>query len=159
MIVMNIWNIVASQKQKSLTWAELGYVMLVSNMLSYLLVNIMLSSQNRVTTIFTSKFEINNFAFTIKDRCEGHFNWHMNEISPSDYAVDICIFHWVCIKQKYFRLNDPIVHNKAKFQHLTTFGWRDIPFPMWCLLCNSHWTKWPKTVFGWCTSQWYQHKL
>ena len=70
-IVMNIWNVDAQQMLSYLTWAEPCYIMSVSNKLSYLLVSVMLLSQDRVTIRFTVKFEIKNIAFTIKDNFEG----------------------------------------------------------------------------------------
>ena len=57
----------------------------------------MLLSQDRITTIFTVKFEMNNIAFTIKGICEGHFNWNMDEIAPSDYAMDAYLYIYIYI--------------------------------------------------------------
>ena len=45
---------------------------------------------------------------------------------------------------------DRIVHNQTKFQHPTKCGWWDIASQIWRLLCNSHWSKWPKTFCGRC---------
>ena len=77
-VVMSIWNTDAQQRQSYLTWAKSCYIMLVSNKLSYMLVIIMLLSQDRVTTICTVKFKINNIAFIIKDAFEGQSNWNMD---------------------------------------------------------------------------------
>ena len=97
MVVMDIWNIDARQKQKYLTGAELCHFMSVSITSYHLLISITLLSQNGITKIFTIKFEMNNITFAIKDSCEDHFDWHMNEIAPSDYAMDIRIFHSLCL--------------------------------------------------------------
>ena len=86
-----------------LTKAELPYLcricyfMSVSNKVSYLIVSIMLLSQDRIIIIFTVKFEINNIAFTLKDSFEGQSNWKMNWITPSDYAMHLCTFHFLCL--------------------------------------------------------------
>ena len=61
-----------------LTWAELCYIMSVSNKLSYLLASIMLLSPDRVNIIFTFKFEIDNIAFTSSGSFEDQFNWNMD---------------------------------------------------------------------------------
>ena len=55
-------------------WVELSYFMLVSNMLPYVVVDIMLALQDMVIIIFTLKSKTNNIAFTIKDNFEGLFN-------------------------------------------------------------------------------------
>ena len=147
---MDIWNIDTGQKQKDLAWAELCYFISTSYSLFYPPVSILLLSQNGVTTISTIKFEINNITFAIRDICEGHVNWKIDEIAPSDYAMDICIFNWLCLEQKWFLLKDLVAHNEEKNQHPTTSGWRYIASPMWWLPCNSHWSKWPKTFCGRC---------
>ena len=63
-VAKNIWNVDAQQRQRYCTWADWCYVMSVSNKF-YLLVSIMLLSQDRAIMIFTVKFRINNIAFTI----------------------------------------------------------------------------------------------
>ena len=65
-VVMNIWNVDAQLRQRYFTWTESCYIVLVLNKLSYLLISMMLLSQDRVTIIFAVKFEINNMTFTIK---------------------------------------------------------------------------------------------
>ena len=65
-VVMNTWNVDAQQRRRLLTWAESCYILSVSNNSSYLLVSIMLLSQNRVAMIFNVKSKINSIAFTIK---------------------------------------------------------------------------------------------
>ena len=52
MVVIDIWNVDAQQRETYLTWAESCYIMSVLNNLSYLLVSIMLLSQDRVPMIF-----------------------------------------------------------------------------------------------------------
>ena len=73
-VVMNIWNVETLTKAMYHTWAELRCIMSVSNKLSYLLVSVMLLSQDRITIIFTVKFEINNITFTIKYSFESQSN-------------------------------------------------------------------------------------
>ena len=77
-VVMSIWNVDVHQRQSWLTWAKSCYIMSVSNKLSYLLVSIMLLSQDWGTIIFTVKFKINNIAFTIKDSFKGQSNWNVD---------------------------------------------------------------------------------
>ena len=74
--VMSIWNVDAQQRQSWFTWAKSCYIMSVSKTLPYLLVSIMLLSQDKVTIIFTVKYKINNIAFTTKDSFEGQSNWN-----------------------------------------------------------------------------------
>ena len=73
-VVMSIWNVDAQQRQRHLNKAESCYIMSVSNKLSYLPVSIILLSQDKVTIIFTVKYNISNIAFTIKDSFEGQSN-------------------------------------------------------------------------------------
>ena len=73
-VVMIIWNEDVRQRQMYFIWVELCYFVSVSNTLYYLLVDIMLLSQNRVSIIFIVKFEINYIAFTIKDSFEDQTN-------------------------------------------------------------------------------------
>ena len=77
-VVMCIWNVDAQQRQRDFTWAKLCYMMSVSNKLSYLLVSIILLSQDIFAIIFTVKFKTNNIAFTIKHSFEGQSNWKMD---------------------------------------------------------------------------------
>ena len=74
MVVMSMWNIDVQQRQRYLTWAKLCCMMSISNKLSYLLVSIILLSQDRVTIIFTVKFKNNNITFTILHSFEGQSN-------------------------------------------------------------------------------------
>ena len=60
------------------TKAESYYIMTVWNSLAFLLVSIMLLSQDWVTIIRITKFRIRNIAFIIKGSFEGHSNWNMN---------------------------------------------------------------------------------
>ena len=53
-----------------------------------------------------------NITFTKKDCFESQSNWKMNQITPSGYAIDTCIFHCFCLD----------AHNQAKFQYPTRFG-------------------------------------
>ena len=46
-VVMNIWNVDARQRQTYPTWADFGYIMSVSSNLYYLLISIVLLSQDR----------------------------------------------------------------------------------------------------------------
>ena len=78
MVVMNSWNVDIEQRQRYFAWAEYCYIMSVCISISYLLVSIMLLSQDRVTIMFIVKFRINNIAFTIKGSFEGHSIWNMN---------------------------------------------------------------------------------
>ena len=50
--------------------------------------------------------------------------------------------------QHCYLVKDLVAYNQAKFHHPTTFSWRDIAFRIWCLPCNSHFSKWPKTFLG-----------
>ena len=120
------------QRQKNITRTELCYFTSVWNTLSYRLVSIMLLLQNRVATISTVKFKMNNIAFNMKYSFEGHFIWNMNEIAESDYAIYIYIhthtyiyiyiFPWFRPEQKCLILKDHVAYNQAKFRHTTTFG-------------------------------------
>ena len=145
---MDIWNVDARQEQKWLTWAELCYLKSISNTLFYPLVSIMLLSHNRVTTTFTIKFEINNITSTIKDSCEGYVNQNTNEIAPSDYAMDICIFHWLSLAQKYVLLKDLVAHNQEKKISILWHLVGDISH----FQCDANHVilKWPKTFCGRC---------
>ena len=71
-----LWNV--DTQQRYLTGAKLCYMMSVSNKLTYLLVSIILFSQDRVTLIFTVKFKTNSIAFTMKHSFEGQSNWNMD---------------------------------------------------------------------------------
>ena len=88
---MNIWNIVAWQRQKYLTSAESCYFMSLSDKPFYLHDSITLLSQIIATIIPTVKFERNNIPFTIDDIFKGEFNWNMFEITPPSYAINTCI--------------------------------------------------------------------
>ena len=78
------------------TWPELFYIMTVSNELSYLLVSIILLSQNRVTKIFTFKFKINNIAFTKTTVLK------VNLIETSlDCVLQIDIPRVVCVPERW----------------------------------------------------------
>ena len=158
--VMNIWNVDAQQRQRYLTWSNhvilcqfqiSCYIMSVSNKLSYLLVSIVLLSHDRATIIFTLKVKMNIIAFIIKGSFEGRSNWNMDWITPYDFAIDICIFHYLCFR-RHVIFQGILVHIlKQNFSiPATTFDWRDIVFRIWCLSCNSHWSKWPKTFCGRC---------
>ena len=123
--------------------------MSLSNKWSYLFHSIMLLLQDRITIIFTVTFKINHIAFTIKISFEGQFNWKFNKIAPWAYVIDICIFHRL-------RLGDMIIFymtlshkHKHNFSILWNFGLRDIAFRVLCLPCNSHRSKWPKTICRW----------
>ena len=59
--------------------------------------------------------KLSDIAFILKDRFKVHFNWAINEIAPSDYGINIYIFHWICHKQKYFLLKDLVAYNQSKF--------------------------------------------
>ena len=65
-VVMNIWNIDALQRQKSLTPAVSCYFMYFSDKVSYLFDNIMSLSQIIATMISTVQFERNNLPFPLK---------------------------------------------------------------------------------------------
>ena len=108
----------------------------------------MLLSQYRVTIIFTVKFKIDNIAYTIKGRFEGQSNWNMDQITPLGYAINICTLYRVWFGRKCYLVKDFVAYNQAKCHHPTTFGWRDIAFRIWCLPCNSCWSKWPKTFWA-----------
>ena len=144
---MRIWNVDAQQRQRHLTWAESCYIMSVSNKLSYLLVIIMLLSQDRITIIFTVKSKVNNITFNTKYSFECQSNWNMDKITPLGYAINICIFYRVCFGWHCYFVNDLVAYNQANFHQPTTLSWRDIAFRIWCLPCNSHWGKWPKPFF------------
>ena len=83
------------QRQTKRIWVELCYFMSFTNMLSYLLINIMLFSKDRVTKLFTVKVIINNIAFIIK----GNFADELN-ITSLGYAISICIFYDLCLYVK-----------------------------------------------------------
>ena len=140
-VIMNIWNVDAQQRQKDPTWTGLCYVMSVSRKLFYLLVSLMLLSQDRVTIILTVKFKINNTAFAIKGSFEGQSIWNFDWIIPLHYAINICIL-FECVLDDCYLAKDLLAYNQAKFHHLTTC-WRDIVFRIWCLPSNSYWRKWP----------------
>ena len=81
-VFMSIYNVDTQQRQMHIALAKLCYTMSVSDKLSYLLVSIMLLSQDRsiwyslsnlklITIILAFKFKTNNIAFTIKDSIEG----------------------------------------------------------------------------------------
>ena len=109
--------------------------MSVSNNFSYLLVSIRLLWRNRITIIFTVNCKINNSAFTITDNFEGQYNWKI-----INHAIGLCNYIYIyvyftgCVWVQGYLLKDFVKHNQHKFQHPTTFGWRDIEFRIWCLL-------------------------
>ena len=85
MVVMIIWNVDA-QKGKVTFLAEFCYIMSVSNKLSYLLVSIMMLSQDKVSIIFTAKFKIDNMTFTIKRQ-----PWRSIKLKHGlNYTVRLC---------------------------------------------------------------------
>ena len=52
----------------------------------------------------------------------------------------------MCFGRQCYLVKDLFCIQSRTFHHLTTFDWRDIAFRIWCSPCNSHWSKWPKTV-------------
>ena len=102
--VMNIWNIDPDKEEKYLTWAQLYNLMSVSNRLSYLIIDIMLSSRSRVTIIFAVKFKINYITFTILDSFQGELNWNMNTIIPSHYVINILYYTDYVKDNKVFQI-------------------------------------------------------
>ena len=149
-VVMNIWNIGGSQRQNYLTPAVSCYFMSLSDKVSYLLDNIMLLSQIIATMISTVKFERNNTPFTIEDILKGELNWNMYEITPPCYIINICILYRLYFKQNDFLQEKFIGYTHTNFNQATTFGWRNITFQIWWLLCNPHRSEWPKTFLGHC---------
>ena len=137
-VEMNIWNIDVWQRQKYLTPAVSCYFMSLSDKVSYLLNSIMLLSQIIGTTISTVKFERNILPFTIEDIIKGEFNLNMYEITPPCYVINISILYRLYFKQKNFLKEELIGYTHANFHHATTFGCRNIAFPIWWLPCNPH---------------------
>ena len=152
-VVMNIWNIDARQRQKYLTPAVSCYFMSLSDKVSYLLDSIMLLSQIIGTTISTVKFERNILPFTIEDIIKGEFNWNMYEITPPCYVINISILYRLYFKQNDFLKEELIGYTHANFHHAATFGCRNIAFQISWLPCNPHRSEWPKTFFGRCISR------
>ena len=86
----------AWQRLKCHSSAKSCYSMSLSDKLSYLLDNIMLSSQIIAAIISTVKCERNSIPFTIEDVLKGEFNRNMYEITPPCYAINKCILHLLC---------------------------------------------------------------
>ena len=59
---------------------------------------------------------------TIIDSWEGHFNWNIDEIAHSEYAMDTCILHWLCLKQNLILLKNLVATNKQNFSILQLVG-------------------------------------
>ena len=78
-VVMNIWNIDAWQRQKSLP--RQGHV---------------------ATMISTVKFERNNLPSSTGDLLQGEFNWNMYEITPPYYVMNICILYRLYLNNMVF---------------------------------------------------------
>ena len=97
--------------------------MSVSNKLFYRLVSSMLSSQDKII-IKTVKFEMIDIAFILKKSFEGQSNGK-NELN---HAMNMRIFPSFCFRRQDYLSKDLVAHNQAKFQHSTTFDWRDIAF-------------------------------
>ena len=57
---------------------EISYTMPVSSKFSYLLVRIILLSQDRFIKISTVNFKMTNIAFIIQGSIEGQSNWNMD---------------------------------------------------------------------------------
>ena len=120
-VVMNIWNIVAWQRQKYLTSAESCYFMSLSDKSSYLHDSIMLLSQIIATIISTVKYERNNIPFTIDDIFKGEFNWNMFEITPPSYAIKhVYSTDYVLNNMVFLRriLLDTLIQNFIMLRHL-----------------------------------------
>ena len=145
-----MWNVDAQQMQTYHIWVvEFCYFMSVSNKISYLLISIMLVSQDKIVIMFTVKFKLNNIVFTIKEVFKVHLKNELN------YTIGLCNgYMYISLfgfGRQGYHLKKLVAHNRAKIQH-PTFLCRDIAFRIWCLLGNSHWSKWPKTFCGRCIS-------
>ena len=68
----------------------------------------------------------------------------------SGYAINICIFSRLRFGRHTILLNDLVPYMHAKFQYTITYGRRHITVPIWWLLCNSYWIKWPKMFCAVC---------
>ena len=113
---MSIWNLDAQKRQRCLTWAELCYIMSISNNLSYLLVNIMLLSKDRVAIIFTAKFEIDNIAFT-KNR---QF-WRSTQLKQG-LNYTICLFYDLSFGRQCYLFGNLVAYTQSQIEHPVTFG-------------------------------------
>ena len=146
-VVMNIWNIDAWQRQRYLTPAVTCYFMSLSDKVSHLLDSIILLSQIIATMISTVKFERNNLPFTIEDILKGEFNWKL-----WNYTAVLCNKYMYVVpiisKHNDFLKEELIGYTHANFHHATTFGCRNIAFQIWWLPCDPHRSEWPKTIFG-----------
>ena len=115
----------------------------------------MLLSQDKVTIICIVKFRIYNIAFTIKRQFWRQLQLKHGLYYTSDYETNICICYLLCFGRQFDPLKDLAIYTIAKFQHPTTFGWRDIEFRIWRLPHNFPWSKWPKTFCGRCRSNYH----
>ena len=96
--------------------------------------------------IFIVKYRFNNIAYT-KRPFQRLIQLKYGLTYIVGYAIDICIFYCVCFGRQCYLVKNLVAYNQAKFHHLSTFGWRDIAFRIWCLPCNSHRSKWTKTFW------------
>ena len=67
--------------------------------------------------------EITSLSPFHKDSSKGHFNWHMNEITPYTYVIDV-------LDSKLF-FKRVLLHTSSKFQHPAKFC-----LAIWCFMCQ-----------------------
>ena len=148
-LVVNNWNKDVWPRQKYLTPAVSCYFMSFSDKVSYGLDNVVLLLQIIAPMVSTVKSERNNLFFTIEDILKGEFNWNMYEITPTCYAMNICILYRIYLK-KCFLEEELIEYTHANFHRATTVGRRNIAFQIWWLPCNPNRSEWSRTFLGWC---------
>ena len=113
-LCVEIENVDTEQRQMYLVWAESSYIMSVWNSLSYLLVSIMVLSQDRVTMIRFVKFRMNSIAFTIKavlkaTPIETWTKLHRQVMKQ----IYIYIYYLLCFGRQCYPLKDLIIYTQA----------------------------------------------
>ena len=101
----------------------------------------MLLSQNRITTIFTVKFE---------DSCEGHFNWKWTKLHCRVMQwIYVYFTDYVLSNNGFFKmiLLHTLEQNFIILRHLVG-EISHLQYDAYYVI--SRWSKWPKKFCGWC---------
>ena len=64
----------------------------------------------------------------------------------------MCIFNRLCFGQQTFHLKDNKAYDDVNVPYPITTCQRYITFWIWCIACNSLWSRWP-TIFMWALNQ------
>ena len=148
-VVMNIWNMDAWPRQKSIS--RQSHFISLYFQINYLICLIVLYCYRRsLPPWYQVKFERHNLPFTIGNIGKGEWNWNMYEITPPCYVINICILYRLYLKQHGFLKEEHIGYTRANFHHAMTFSCRNIAFQIWWLPCEPRRSEWPKTNFGRC---------